>query len=161
MKKKNKKKLCTIFLVILGIVLFIKYISSIHFMYKINWNLNIPEPVSVDIIHNYTTFQGGDYLHIMHYKKKNIEKLIKKNHFKKINNENKEFLINKYNDFIDYYEKYNKELFDITIQPKITFKETNYYMLIEKGYIGHIDYSFLLLIIDINTNCVYAIDYYD
>ena len=50
MKKKTKKNIYTIILIALGIVLFIKYISSVHFMYKVNWNINIPNPKSVETI---------------------------------------------------------------------------------------------------------------
>ena len=165
MKKKTKKNIYTIILIALGIVLFIKYISSVHFMYKVNWNINIPNPKSVETIYENSGFQFGQYLDVMNYSKKNINKLIKRDYFKKIEKENKEFLEKKYNDFItiNSFMKDNEELqqlYDNTIQPNIKFNENNYYALFEEGYLNSIKYNLIILIIDTENNNMYSIQFY-
>lgn len=165
MKKKTKKNIYTIILIALGIVLFIKYISSVHFMYKVNWNINIPNPKSVETIYENSGFQFGQYLDVMHYSKKNINKLIKRDYFKKIEKENKEFLEKKYNDFItiNSFMKDNEELqqlYDNIIQPNIKFNENNYYALFEEGYLNSIKYNLIILIIDTENNNMYSIQFY-
>lgn len=154
-----KETIIIIILTIIGLVGGFNYIFSDKGLYKISWNINIPNPESKTIIYDTFEFQDGEIFEILHYNNKKIMKLIKNLDAQKIEGKTKEELMKRYNYLTDYdsrSEKYISALSN-TLQDK--FNSDNYYFCIEESSMGELGYRLLLMIIDTKENNVYSIQY--
>ncbi len=158
-----KKKFIIIILSIISCVMIIgvlfMYLSSINFAYKINWNIDIPNPKKVISKYNNTGFQYGLYLDIFHYNQREIMQLISKLNFQKIDRSEKLKLTQKYNEFMNNLEEELQKKFDDVIQPETNFNNNNYYVYLEKNS-NKSNYCLLLMVLDVINNKVYVIQYF-
>lgn len=154
---KISKKMYVYLLIILMIFMLLDMILfPMHFLYKINYNIDISEPNNIENIISIGSLQDGLYLDRFSYSSQKIQKLIKKRCFKKINAENKRILISKYNSFLNGIDEKNKEIFKANINQDI-FNEDNYFVLFETGDSNSMNYNLALLILNLSNKEIYSI----
>lgn len=125
--------------------------------YKANWNIDIPNPQK---IYSPVKFIGGGdikALDIMYYKEKDFNNIKTMNIFKNINDDGSKVCLDTINDhFIKYLNEQELEAFYNNFDAEKLLNENNYYTLLEKSS-EHRDYTFDLLILDVENNVAYSI----
>lgn len=136
-----------IFVIILFIpILLISFLTNERTALYINWGINIPRANNVNIIYNYE-FREGEDLEIWNYKTEDIEKIAKNDNFKSIDEENKEIIEEKLNDYYRILDDNEKKLFNTNVDVQALLLPNNHF-----AYISEDDITWLLLILD-SENC--------
>lgn len=159
MKKILCKKNIVLFGLLLFIVLSFLYINSkIDILYKINWNINIPNPEKSEILIN-EGFIDSTIFEKMYYSGKNINKLKNKEFLKKIednvddfNHIYKTLVVDFFSDTYEYEQIINENL-----TKEIISNQNNYYALLERNERYEPGYCFNLLILDTENNNMYSL----
>lgn len=156
------KKILFVLLFVLILFCFLYLQKDINTLYKENWNVDLPNPKKIDTLINQSSIDITSF-QIMHYKKNDINKLIKKGYLEKITETNLKRLNLTYKLVIeDYFLKFlsnkEKKIFKSNFVPKKIFVKNNYYMLFEKNVRNEKNYAFLLVVLDTNKDVLYAIE---
>lgn len=152
-RRSDYMKKIIIALIFLIALLFLINIFSVKIAYKINWNINMPNPKKVESPINYVG--GGDILafDIMYYNKKDIEKILKKTQTVKINEEDIKIIQEKLNYFKSFLDEKQLEKLEDYFKEEI-LENNDYYILLEKK--SSKGKMFDLLIIDSKNNIIYS-----
>lgn len=144
-----------VFLIILvSLFVFIFMINnSVIFLYKTNWNIDIPNAKKVNIIDTFT-FRDGEDFSILYYKEKELEKIVDNDAFKNIDQQSKTFIKGKLDDFCKMLDENNRDLFNSNIEIDTLLVEENYFAYVNKedGVSG------LLLILDYKNSRMFSFE---
>lgn len=151
------KKIFILFIIVIfTIVMYLKFDSNIHNIYKENWNISIPNPTKY--ISPIEHVGAGDILafDIMYYKEENIKYLISMEEFNKIDLDLEHFYNNEVRkNFFYYLNDEELKKFNFYFDKEKIFNEDNFYTILEKN--TEFRYSFNLLIVDVEDNILYSI----
>lgn len=153
-----KKVIMVVSLFILLILLYFILSTDVHKLYKMNWNINIPNPNKCYSPIEYVG--AGDVLafDIMYYDKEDIENLINKKEFSKIDVNLSNFYYRQVKQhFFKYLSDDDLNKFNSYFDKDKIFNDNNYYAILEDDNDGK-GYSFNLLIIDTNNNIMYSLN---
>lgn len=161
MKKKKNIFMLTIMSIILVIYIigmtilnikFIRYINPSPITYvSIAWEIDLPKPDKMEIIYGRGSAEGED-LEIWQYNEEEIKDIINNSSFKKIDEQNKEFVLQKINSYYDGARPEEEKLFDENIDVECLVVEGNYFAFnTDKSN----EASWILLILDYKTGKLY------
>lgn len=161
MKKKRKIFIITIACIILVMYMigmsifhikFIQYMNPDAITYlSRNWEINIPEPNKIEKIYN-REFPEGEDLEIWHYEEKSIREIIDNNRFKEIDEQNKEFVLQKIDSYYGVLDDDEERLFNEYVNIESLVREENYFAFnTDKSN----EASWILLILDYKTGKLY------
>lgn len=124
--------------------------------YNKEWGVNLPEPYRREKIYAFE-FKDEPELKIWYYDEGKIKEIINDNNLKKIDEQNKEFILNKIDEHYSPLEEEKKQLFKCNVPHKNSLmSEENYYYFKKNDN----DASWLLLILENETGKVYFIHTY-
>lgn len=144
-----------VFLIILvSLFVFIFMINNnIRFLYKTNWNIDIPNAKRVNIIDTFT-FRDGEDFSILYYEEKELAEIIDNDAFKNIDEQSKIFIKGKLDDFYEILDEDNKNLFNSNIEIDNLLVGENYFTYANKedGTSG------ILLILDYKNSKMFSFE---
>ena len=151
---KKHFKILVLMFIILVILGYCHISSSINYLYKENWNLNIPNPIHQEELID-SVIGDGVIFEIYYYTKEDVETIKKNKSFKQIevSSINEIYENNVETVFINYLSPNEKELFYSKFDCSKLFNETNYYTFITENN----NSSFLLLVLDTENKMLYSI----
>lgn len=130
---KIKKLLATvcIFILLIVIFLFFKSFNSICFEAYINHKILLWNPLNVETIYRYEFREGEDFYIFSYADDKDIKRIIKKNKFKKINQDNLKRIIKILNRYRDDLCEKEQKLFNKTTSISKLSTIGNYYFYVQ------------------------------
>lgn len=147
-----KKTIAIIVLVLLSIFMFLIFrIDVENADIYINWGIYLPKANKINTIYHFD-FRAGHDFSILIYNDKKIDKIISKNNFKVINQDNRGLILEKIMQYYNLLNDDNKKLFEdnIDIDQLLNVNEKNYYLFKEKN-----NDDFIILIASEKENKIY------
>lgn len=152
------KRICLISIVLVLIV--ISLLAKSHIILYINWKIYLPKPINEKRIYEHD-FTDGENFYIWSYDIKKYDKKILQQGFKKIDENNINELIEKMDNYYDKLDNKEKTLYwdnvswnSLDLSELLKYKNY-YYCKIKNG--GN---DTLLIITDIENNCMYIFESY-
>lgn len=130
-KIKKLLAIVCIFILLIVILLFFKGFNGICFEAYINHKISLWKPLNVETIYRYEFREGEDFYIFSYANDKDIKKIIKKNDFKRINQNNLKNTIKVLNRYRDDLCEKEQKLFDKNTNILELSTIGNYYLYVE------------------------------